>query len=132
MSILKSILNRFGSSMTRNINTDGPSQRQLIEREARIGRQLFGPIPKNHRREFFCLDDHTWIWYEEWIDKTGQRQFLNTRYEIRENGILKIQGDRHYVFIGEEETQNLLTAVKLYYHYVITHVYNLPPRIAVT
>ena len=129
MSILKNISKKIGMGDGANKdNLKGLSHRQLIDKEAQIGRQLFGPIPKGARREFFCLDDHTWIWYEEWIDKNGQKQFLNTRYEVRPNGILKIQGDRHYVFIGEHETKNLLSAVKLYYQYVTSHVYNLPPH----
>lgn len=127
MSIIKDIAAKIGLASDDN-NVKGLSHRELIDRESRIGRQLFGPIPKGHRREFFCLDDHTWIWYEEWVDANGQRQFLNTRYEIRNNGVLKIQGDRHYVFIGEEETKNLLRAMRLYYQYVMAHIYNVSPR----
>ena len=42
------------------------TERELIQLESEIGAQLFGEIPKGHRREFFCLDEKTWIWYEEW------------------------------------------------------------------
>ncbi len=28
----------------------------LIRHEAKIGGTIFGPVPKGHRREFFCLD----------------------------------------------------------------------------
>lgn len=126
MSILKNIATKVGLTATQN-SALGLSRRELIDKEAKIGRQLFGAIPRGHRREFFCLDDHTWIWYEEWTDINGQRQFLNTRYEIRPNGILKIQGDRHYVFISDEEAKNLLKAIRLYYQYVTAHVYNITP-----
>ena len=126
MSVFKNIARRITGT---NDDVLGLSHRQLIDRESRIGRQLFGAVPKGHRREFFCLDDHTWIWYEEWIDQNGRRQFLNTRYELRPNGILKIQGDRHYVFIGREEAENLMRAIELYYQYVTAHVYHLPPAL---
>lgn len=33
------------------------SERELIQRESTIGRELFGPVPEGHRREFFCLDE---------------------------------------------------------------------------
>jgi hypothetical protein len=45
--------------------------RKLIRREAKIGGTIFGPVPAGHRREFFCLDEHSWVWHEEWIDKAG-------------------------------------------------------------
>ena len=48
------------------------SERELITLESEIGSQLFGPIPEGHRREFFCLDEKTWIWHEEWLDEIGR------------------------------------------------------------
>lgn len=68
----------------------------LIHHEAKMGGELFGPVPKGNRREFFCLDEHTWVWHEEWTDKNGQRQFMMTRYDVRPSGVVKSQGHNSY------------------------------------
>ncbi len=88
--------------------------RNLIRREAKIGGKLFGPVPQGHRREFFCLDEHTWIWYEEWTDKAGQRQSKTTRYDIRPNGVVKVQDGHPSQYVSLEEARNLYQAVEIY------------------
>jgi hypothetical protein len=88
--------------------------RALIHHEAKIGGELFGPIPKGNRREFFCLDEHTWIWHEEWTDKSGKRQFMMTRYDIRPNGVVKSQGNSSYQTLTRDELKNFYVAVRLY------------------
>lgn len=88
--------------------------RALIHHEAKIGGELFGPIPKNHRREFFCLDEHTWVWHEEWIDEKGNRQIMMTRYDVRPTGIVKSQGGQAYQKLTPVELKNFYRAVKMY------------------
>jgi hypothetical protein len=88
--------------------------RNLIRHEAQIGGALFGPIPKGGRRDFFCLDERTWVWHEEWIDATGQHRNRTTRYTVRPNSILKTQDGGHYQEIGAEEAAHLRLAVQLY------------------
>jgi len=88
--------------------------RELIRREAKIGGSLFGPVPKNVRREFFCLDEHTWVWHEEWVDSNKQRRVVTTRYDVRPNGVLKAQDGQAYRYVDREEAKRLLQAVKLY------------------
>jgi hypothetical protein len=88
--------------------------RDLIRREAKMGGQLFGPTPHGTRREFFCLDENTWVWHEEWTDKNGQRQIVTTRYTIRPSGILKSQNSRHYEKVSDQEAERLCMAAKLY------------------
>lgn len=88
--------------------------RNLIRQEAIIGGQLFGPIPEGHRREFFCLDEHTWVWYEEWTDATGHRQSKTTRYDVRPKGVIKIQDGHPNKNVTLDEARNLYQAVKLY------------------
>ncbi|MDB5166475.1 MAG: hypothetical protein JWM37_547 [Candidatus Saccharibacteria bacterium] len=87
--------------------------KSLIHQEARLGGELFGDIPEGNRREFFCLDEHTWVWHEEWMEN-GQRLALTTRYDIRPTGILKSQGGRHYQALTVEETRNLYNAMRMY------------------
>ena len=103
------------------------TERELIELEAEIGGKLFGPIPAGHRREFFCLDEHTWVWHEEWIDENRQRQVASTRYEIHDNGILKAQDGKVYKFIEGTELRNLVLAIRLYYESVARGIYKRDP-----
>ena len=98
--------------------------RNLIRHEAKIGGQLFGPVPEGHRREFFCLDSSTWIWHEEWVDSSGVRRTKTTRYDIRPDGILKAQDGHHYQQVSPEEGRNLFDAAKLYYGRVTKEIYN--------
>jgi hypothetical protein len=87
--------------------------RSLIQYEAEIGGELFGPVPKGRRREFFCLDDRTWVWHEEWTEN-GQHRAVTTRYEIRPNGVLKVQDGQGYQRLSREESRNLYRATELY------------------
>jgi len=103
------------------------TKRELIELEAEVGGALFGPIPSGHRREFFCLDEHTWVWHEEWINANGQRQVTSTRYELHANGVLKAQDGKVYKFIEGEELRNLTLAVRLYYEAVARGIYKRDP-----
>lgn len=89
-------------------------ERALIRRESAIGGQLFGPVPKGHKRSFFCLDEHTWIWHEEWAVK-GQRRSVTTRYDVRPSGVIKSQdGVTSNQLVTGAEARNLYNAVLLY------------------
>jgi hypothetical protein len=101
------------------------SYREILHREAKIGGQLFGPIPTGHRREFFCLDKHTWVWHEEWTDTQGIPQVVTTRYDVRPDGILKSQGNNSYQQLSGAETRNLLNATRLYRERVVADLNHL-------
>ncbi len=90
------------------------AHRMLLRHLAKMGGKVFGPVPEGVRREFFCLDEYTWVWHEEWTDEQGQRQALTTRYDIRPTGILKSQGVNSYQHLSTEEEQNFRAAVELY------------------
>lgn len=81
-------------------------------------------MPKGGRREFFCLDQRTWVWHEEWIDENGQHKSKTTRYDVRPNTILKAQDGSHYQPVGPEEAQHLREAVVLYEKRVKAELYN--------
>lgn len=105
------------------------TERELIQLESQIGAQLFGPIPAGNRREFFNLDPTTWIWHEEWIDvDTGKHRVATTRYEVHDNGILKVQEGARYVFLEGEELRNLTVAIQMYYERIMREVYNRNPQ----
>ena len=88
--------------------------RREMRENATMGGQLFGPIPAGHRREFFCLDENTWVWHEEWTDAKGKQHAVTTRYDIRPNGILKSQGNNSYQKVYGQELRNLYQAARLY------------------
>ena len=88
---------------------------------------MFGAIPNGHHRQFFNLDRSTWVWYEEWTDDKGKTKSLTTRYEIHENGILKVQEGAPYYYIEGVELANLVTAIRSYYEEVSREVYRRDP-----
>jgi hypothetical protein len=104
------------------------SERELIQLESDIGRDLFGPIPRGHRREFFCLDEKTCIWYEEYEDAQGKPVTSTTRYEIQGDKVLKAQDAARYSYLEGTELNNLLLAIGMYYERVMRGVYNRDPR----
>lgn len=104
------------------------TERELIQRESEIGARIFGEPPKGGRREFFNLDQSTWIWYEESVDATTRQRIATTiRYEIHEQGILKVQEGARYSFIAGDELANFLRATQLYHEQVAAQIYNAPP-----
>ena len=86
----------------------------ILHYEARIGGEVFGPIPNGVRREFFCLDEHTWVWHEEWTDQAGHSQAVTTRYDVRPNGVVKSQGGNSYQALTPPEAKNLYNAIHVY------------------
>lgn len=106
----------------------GLTERELIQLESDIGRQLFGPIPDGHRREFFNLDKDTWIWHEEYTDSSGAAHATTTRYEVQGNRILKAQDGTQYSYLEGQELQNLAIAVQMYYEKVMRGIYKRDPK----
>jgi hypothetical protein len=102
-------------------------RRNLMRDMARMGGTLFGPIPKDTRREFFCLDEHTWVWHEEWIDANRVQHVRTTRYDIRPHGVFKAQDGQPYQPLNPEETQRLYMAA---WHYQQNMHAKLDPLLA--
>ncbi|MBL8121141.1 hypothetical protein JNM87_00115 [Candidatus Saccharibacteria bacterium] len=89
--------------------------RRNIKREAaKIGGNVFGAIPHGTRREFFCLDEHTWVWHEEWTDTQKNYHVRTTRYDVRPHGIFKAQDGQPYRPVSEEEAERLVSAAQEY------------------
>jgi hypothetical protein len=115
-------------SVPKNRSQKQLTERQLLQLESKIGSQLFGEVPEGHRREFFCFDDTTWIWYEEWKDATtGKLQSSTTRYEIQPKGVMKVQEGARYSYIEGDELKNFDAATELYYDRVVREVYGYDP-----
>jgi hypothetical protein len=88
--------------------------RTILRKAAQIGGQVFGPVPAGVRREFFCLDEHTWVWHEEWSDANGLHHVRTTRYDVRPHGIFKAQDGQPYQPVSKEEALRLYHAVDAY------------------
>ena len=124
MAFFKKSLQLLTGSDSIRLLTPKLTKRELIQRESRIGGHLFGPVPDGHHRQFFNLDPTTWVWYEEWTDGKGKSQNRTTRYEVHENGVLKVQDGAPYYYIDGQELDNLLLATNMYYEHVAKEVYN--------
>lgn len=103
------------------------TERELLSLESEVGSKLFGPIPHGHRREFFCLDERTWIWHEEWLDAKHKLCTSTVRYEMNEHGVLKVQEGARYTYLDGEELQNFGIALRMYYEQVAREVYKRDP-----
>ncbi len=112
MPIFKKLLSNTRSQ--RHQERAAELYRSLIRREAKIGGEIFGAVSKDTKREFFCLDEHTWIWHEEWMDQNGNRRIKTTRYDVRPTGILKAQDGQHYQHVSLAEAERLLQAASVY------------------
>ncbi len=119
------MIKQLFSSITQQKQRDREQmlQHNLLREEAKIGGQLFGPLPKGHDRQFFCLDKHTWVWHEEWLDSNGQRHVIMTRYDVRPSGILKSQNGSHYTRVSDKEAKHLWDAANLYRERVTQEIY---------
>lgn len=103
------------------------SERELLTLESEIGATLFGEVPHGHRREFFCLDEKTWIWHEEWLDDKKKLMTSTVRYEIGEHGVLKVQEGARYSYLEGDELRNFGIAIRMYYEQVARGVYRRDP-----
>ena len=99
------------------------TERELISLESQLGAAIFGERPAHvRRREFFNLDEQTWIWYEESVDDDGTVHELTTRYELQEQGILKVQPNYQYSYLEGQELENFVLAVTEYYERVARQI----------
>lgn len=88
--------------------------RNIMRDAAKTGGEVFGPIPAGRRREFFCLDEHTWVWHEEWDDEKGAHHVRTTRYDVRPHGIYKAQDGQPYQPVSIDEAERLSAAAQNY------------------
>lgn len=119
------LLNRFAGkiSVQKQAERQAKLYRDFLRHESRVGGEIFGPLPSGVRREFVCLDQHTWVWYEEWTDNDGRHQACTTRYDVRPSGIIKSQNGQYYK-VDDEEAKRLVRAAYEYYRRVKSDVYS--------
>lgn len=123
------IFEKLIKSITAQKQLDRRSElyQNLIRHEAKIGGKLFGPVPQGGRREFFCLDEYTWVWHEEWTDTNGRQQSKTTRYEFRSDNVLKSQNGQ-YQPVNEQELRHLRSAIEKYGEQVYKELYSKIPQ----
>lgn len=116
--------------LRQSVNTDDNRRREYLRREAELGATLFGPIPAGVTRNFFCLDETTWVWHESWVDANGQVQHISTRYDVYPNTIIKTQNGKPMA-MTVEELENFTQAVGAYYPLIAREVYGVQLQPAV-
>ncbi|MBP6041610.1 hypothetical protein KA529_01170 [Candidatus Saccharibacteria bacterium] len=129
MSILDSIQDAI-STLRDSMQSDDNKRRELIRAEAALGAKLFGEVPAGRSRSFFCLDKNTWIWHEAWVDESGQKVQVTTRYSVYSNTVIKTQNEVQ-VPMDLQELNMLNTAVKAYYPLVASKIYGVSVPISV-
>lgn len=99
-------------------------EKRLMRHEAELGGKLF-PIedPRVTRREFFCLDENTWVWHEEAKTDNGEESVYTTRYDVRPDRVVKSLNGQGYQALSRDEAKHLLKAVKLYRERVLKKLY---------
>lgn len=112
------------SSKQRTSYQKAMTERQLIRRESKIGAQLFGPVPAGRNREFFCLDERTWVWSESWYDQQSNAyQSVQVQYEFQDRGVLKLINKVPHGYIKRSELRHLVDAIQIYHDRVTVEVY---------
>lgn len=103
------------------------TERELLTLESEIGSRLFGPIPDGHRREFFCPMITLGSGMKNGSDSKKKLERSTVRYEISDQGVLKVQEGASATAISQEEPENFYVAVRMYYEQVARHVYHRDP-----
>ncbi len=113
------IFTRFFTNYFAKPDSPEDIERELIRREAEIGRTVFGLIPKGVKREFFCLESDTWIWQE-----TANGKTTTTKYRIKKKEIIKSVNGSQYERVSLEEARRFAEATKTYSKRVNRELYD--------
>lgn len=107
--------NFFRSSQQHGHETaDELKKHAIIRHELAATKNMFGPLKEGVKRDFFCLDDVTWIWYEEWLDEQGERHYMTTRYKVGDDGIMKSQNGGPLTRLSSQELETFESAASTY------------------
>ncbi|HUY53406.1 MAG TPA: hypothetical protein VMV24_02410 [Candidatus Dormibacteraeota bacterium] len=109
------------TAIKKYISSNSSEYSNLIRREAKIGGQLFGRVPENVSRSFFCLDEHTWVWHEDITQVGGRIKSNIIRYEVQPDRIVKVINGNRYL-LSESEKRNFYKAVTSYQRKVFSEL----------
>lgn len=93
------------------------------KQERELTRQLFGELGVGRRRDFFCQDEGTWVWYEEWREGS-HRRYMTTKYFIADDQISKTLNGGDKQPLEAEEMKNFVQAVIKYNSIVQSQLYS--------
>lgn len=98
-------------------------RQELLRKERNVTKDIFGALPQGTKRDFFCVDEHTWIWYEEWTDENGERKHMTSRYDVQTTGITKSMNGGPYKRISAQEARTFREATASYVSKVKKRLY---------
>ncbi len=99
------------------------TEADLINAEAEIGRDVFGPAPAGRNRQFFCHKKNVWLWHESWTE-LGEAKTQTVRYEVRPSGVFKRDlSQSSYIQIKGAELENFRLATHQYLKLVKEKLY---------
>lgn len=102
-------------------------EKQLIQTESQIGGAIFGQVPAGVKRDFFCIDERTWVWSDSWTEQDGTIGGFQIKYELQDGEkVLKFVDGQARGYIKGQELDNLLTAINTYHDRVLSQLYNQP------
>jgi len=108
------IFTQFFKNKQTNEEVSQNYERDLMRAEAQLAQNIFGPVQNGGKREFFCLDRNTWIWYEQWTSDAGEAKQITTRYLVRSGEIVKSQNGGAYHRLTIAEAENFQAATQEY------------------
>jgi hypothetical protein len=100
LEVRKALIMKILPKIDTASQTRDKAKEKLIRKEAEYGGKLFGPVPKN----------------QSWTDKSGERHIVTTRYDVRPNGVYKVQNNSSYQSLSNNEIKNLYQAAEAYYN----------------
>lgn len=98
-------------------------RQDILRKEIAAAKGIFGPKKEDSVRDFFCVDRHTWLWYEEWRGSDGQRKRMTTRFDVRDGRVMKSQNGGEYRDVTDRELKNFKDSVVAYYAAVKKSLY---------
>lgn len=111
----------FTKRDTKTLRMSQRIRKDLLQREAQVGKSVFGPVPASRKREFFRIDQYTWIWEE-----TVNGRLTRTKYVVREREVVKSVNGASYQRLTPQEARHFNDAVQLYVQRVASEVYGQP------
>ncbi|HUC79192.1 MAG TPA: hypothetical protein VMQ58_03020 [Candidatus Saccharimonadales bacterium] len=112
------------SGLRKYLKNNSSAYNNLIRKEAVIGGRIFGRIPSNVSRSFFCLDENTWVFHEDTTLKNGSVKTNIIRYELQPDRIVKVINGNRYL-LSHDEKQNFYKATKTYQKRVFSELYSV-------
>lgn len=89
--------------------------RVILKHEAKLGAAIFKKAGNKGEREFYCLNETTWVWRQD-----AEIVF----YKVNPTSIYKSNDGRSYRLAGRKEAKRLYAAARAYRHVVKTQVYD--------